>query len=155
MRKSPNTAIYIFGWPSFLGGADTKLAHLLKLLHRDYRITVVPNDSFRLRERVWTRFMDRLGVRYANLRQLPKKLKGYCLAMCNPRFFTEGLAQAAKERGLQVVWSSEMVWHHDGEVDGVKAGLVDKVLYVSDVQKRRLSEGYGSTPSFITGNYID
>jgi hypothetical protein len=155
MRQAPATAIYIFGWPSFLGGADTKLAHLLTLLHRDYRITVIPNSASRLREKTWTRFMDKLGVRYGMLRELPKKMEGFALSLCNPRFFAGGLALAAKRRGLKTIWSSEMAWHHDGEVEAIKAGLVDKVLYVSEVQKRRLYQEYGNIPSVTTGNYID
>ena len=145
----------IFGWPSYLGGADTKLAHLLVLLHRDYRITVVPNDVFRLRETKWTRFMDRHGIRYARFGALPKKLEGFGLALCNPRFLNKGLAQRVKDRGLKMIWSGEMVWHHPGELEAIKAGVIDKVLFVSEVQRRRLIDAYGSTPSVLTGNFID
>lgn len=155
MHSSPNPSIYIFGWPSFLGGADTKLAHLLLLLHKEYRLTVIPNDAFRLKEKTWTRFMDRLGVRYARLRQLPKKLEGFALALCNSQFLNKGLVQRAKERGLTTVWSSEMAWHHSGEPGAIKKGLLDKVLYVSEVQKKKLHKLYGKLPSVIAGNYID
>jgi hypothetical protein len=147
--------LYIFGWPSFVGGADTKLAHLLPLLHREFDITAIPNDGGRLKEKVWTDLMDRLGIRYVVLGQLGRKLNGIALSLCNPHFFTAGLARRAKERGLKVIWSSEMTWHHRGELKAVKAGLVDKVLYVSEVQKERLSRGYGKLPSAMTGNYID
>jgi hypothetical protein len=149
------TAIYIFGWPSLLGGADTKLAHLLILLHEEYQLTVIPNDAGPLREKSWTRFMDRLGVRYALWQQLPKKLQGFALALCNGRFLREGIARRAKARGLTTIWSSEMGWHHPGELEAIKKGYVDRVLYVSDVQKQRLCRGYGNLPSFMTGNYID
>jgi len=155
MGSAPKTSVYIFGWPSFVGGADTKLAHLLTLLHKEYRFTVIPNDPFRLREKTWTALMDRLGVRYTLLGHLPKKLKGFALALCNDRFFGNRLAQKAKERGLTTIWSSEMAWHHNGEVEAIKQGLVDKVLYVSEVQKKRLCKTYGKLPSVITGNYID
>jgi hypothetical protein len=33
--------VYIFGWPGVLGGADTKLHHLLLLLHECCEFTVV------------------------------------------------------------------------------------------------------------------
>jgi hypothetical protein len=33
--------VYIFGWPGFVGGADTKLHHLLILLHECCELTVV------------------------------------------------------------------------------------------------------------------
>jgi len=155
MQAAASPAVYIFGWPSFVGGADTKLAHLLILLHKHYRITVIPNDVFRLRERYWTRFLGRLGVCYLPLRELPRKLEGYALSLCNPRFFSNGVVQKVKERGLRTIWSSEMMWHHDGELEAIKSGWVDKVLYVSEVQQRCLSKNYGALPSVITGNYID
>jgi len=147
--------IYIFGWPSFLGGADTKLAHLLVLLHREYRITVIPNDALRLREEYWTRFMDRLGVRYTRLHRLPKRLEGHALALCNPRFFTDGWARRAKERGLRVLWSGEMTWPLVGELEAIREGLVDRVLYASEVQRRILARHHGEVSWVTTGNYID
>jgi hypothetical protein len=30
--SNPKPKLFMFGWPSYLGGADTKLAHLLGLL---------------------------------------------------------------------------------------------------------------------------
>ncbi len=152
-RKPPS--LYVFGWPGFLGGADTKLAHLLRLLHRHYRITVIPNDAERLAEEIWTRFLDRLGIAYSTLRALPRKLEGFGLALCNERFFTDGIAKRVRARGLQIVWSSEMMWHHRGEAEAAKAGLIDQVLYVSEFQRRALSRAYHRIPGLITGNYID
>jgi glycosyltransferase involved in cell wall biosynthesis len=146
--------IYVFGWPSFLGGADTKLAHLLVLLHRHFRITVVPNDAPRLREKTWTDFLDRLGVRYLALESLPRKVRGFGLSLCNDRFFTEQIAHRAKARGLELIWSSEMMWHHQGELEAVRSGVVDKVLFTSKLQREALSKGYGNFPGMITGNYV-
>jgi glycosyltransferase involved in cell wall biosynthesis len=147
-------AVYVFGWPSFLGGADTKLAHLVVLLHRDFDLTLIPNDAFRLREKVWTRYLDRYGVRYCLRRDLPRRLQGVALALCNDRFFTDGYIHQARAKGLKVIWSSEMMWHHEGELEAVKQGLIDKVLYVSELQKSFLGKGYGKLASAITGNYV-
>ena len=36
--------LYLFNWPSHVGGADTKVAHLLLLLYRDFDITMVPSS---------------------------------------------------------------------------------------------------------------
>lgn len=152
--------VYVFGWPSSLGGADTKLAHLLLLLHGRYALTCIPNDEWHLHDRTWTTFLDDLGVRYALLDSLPSNLDGVGLAICNDHFFSRAIAHRAKERGLRVIWSSEMMWHHAGELDAVGAGLVDMVLYTSDFQKTALAPGYlaargAELPSAITGNYID
>lgn len=147
--------LYIFGWLSHIGGADTKLAHLLRLLHRRVRITVVPNDETRLREREWVRALEALGVDATVLGRLPRKLNGVALSMSNTRFFSDRIAHRAKERGLRIVWSSEMMWHHEGEIDAVREGVIDHVLYVSDLQRSVLEPGYAGLPGTITGNYVE
>lgn len=152
---APKPQLFIFGWPSFLGGADTKLAHLLVLLHAHLEITVVPNENRHLHNKTWTKFLDKLGVKYSMLDRLPPKLHGFGLSLSNEYFFTQRIAHRAKERGLQMIWSSEMMWHHAGELDAVKQGIVDTVLYTSEFQKAHLAPGYGQLPGFITGNYID
>ncbi len=147
--------LYIFGWPSHLGGADTKLTHLLQLLHGCCDITVVPNENRHLHSKGWTRYLDRLTVKYSVIEKLPARLPGVALAMSNQCFFTRRIAHRAKERGLKIVWSSEMMWHHEGELDAVRDGVIDQVLYTSEFQKSALSANYGKLPWAITGNYID
>ena len=139
----PRPSLYCFNWPSHVGGADTKFTHLLLLLHRHYDITVVPNRREQLLQLPWRKFLKRLGVCAAWLADLPKKLRGTALSLCNGEFFGGGLACEAKARGLRVVWSSEMMWHHPGEIAAVACGLVDRVLYVSEVQRAALERGYG------------
>ena len=39
--------LYFFNWPSNVGGADTKVTHLLVLLHQHYDITMIPNTRDR------------------------------------------------------------------------------------------------------------
>lgn len=137
-----------------MGGADTKLAHLLLLLHKHVSFTVVPNVSAQLKETKWRQFLHGLGIRTALIGQLPTRQSGYALALSNQCFFTHGIARRAKECGLKVVWSSEMMWHHAGEAEAVADGFVDVVLYVSELQRRVLEPGYGKLPSFLTSNYI-
>ena len=155
MKERDRPKLYIFGWPGFLGGADTKMSHLVDLIHRHYEIVQVPNDAFRLKEKVWTDYLDKRGVRYCLMDELPRRLEGVGLGLCNPRFFMEKICHRAREEGLRIIWSSEMMWHHEGELEAVEAGLIDKVLYVSEVQKRYLGRGYGDLPYAITGNYIN
>ena len=140
MKKPP---LYFFNWPSNVGGADTKVTHLLLLLHRDYDITMVPNTREQLLQLGWWKFLKRLGVKTALWNDLPKKLSGVALSLCNGKFLGEGIVLQAKQRGLRVIWSSEMMWHHGPEIAGVMFGVIDKVLYVSEVQKQLLAAGYG------------
>jgi hypothetical protein len=94
--------LFIFGWPGWVGGADTKLAHLIPLLCRDFSITVIPNRAELLRQQEWVDYLRRHGATCCSLAELGGKLDGAALAMCNARFFTDGLAAMAKERGLRV-----------------------------------------------------
>jgi glycosyltransferase involved in cell wall biosynthesis len=152
---SAKPSVWIFGWPGFVGGADTKLHHLLLLLHAHCHLTVVPNDARLLQMPFWTGLMDRLGVKYALLESLPPRLEGFALALCNESFFTDRIAHRARERGLKIVWSGEMMWPLAGEVEGVREGLVDKVLYVSELQRARLSPEHNRVSWQIAGNYVE
>jgi hypothetical protein len=151
-RRKP---LYIFGWPSFVGGADTKLVHLLPLLKDRFEVTVIPNYPDQLGERTWTDYLKKLKMKSCLIDDLPRKLKGTALSLCNGAFFNDRIAHRAKEKGLRIVWSSEMMWHHGGEEEAAKAGVIDKVLYVSDLQKKYLAKGYGTLPSAMTGNFVN
>ncbi len=147
--------LYLFGWPSWYGGADTKAAHLLQLLAGHVDITVIPNDATSLGDPDWTPLLAKWGVQCATLESLPEQLSGVALGMCNDLFFANRICSAARHRGLKIVWSSEMMWHHAEEIDFIKAGEVDRLLYVSEVQKRTLNyESFCNVPTRITGNYI-
>ena len=141
MKARPK--VYLFNWPSALGGADTKVAHLLRLLHADYDWTVIPNSGETLRKQWrWRRWMERMGVRTAAWGDLPRKLSGTGLSICNTWWLTDGRIAEAKQRGLRLVWGSEMMWHHTAELGAVAAGLLDAVLYVSGEQRAALEPGY-------------
>jgi len=150
--------LYFFNWPSNVGGADTKMVHLLRLLHRDYEITMVPNREEQFEQQRWREFLDSLEVRYCRYENLPERLEGWAVSLCNVKFFEEGKAVEMRRRGLKVAWSSEMMWHHDGELGYMLLRWVDKVLYVSPVQRAALEGGYatalGNPAAFAGGGYV-
>ena len=125
-----------------MGGADTKLAHLLWLLHQDYDITVVPNVRVQLEQAHWRAWLRELGVKAAVLEDLPHKLSGWGLSLCNGAFWGEGVGVEAHRRGLKIAWSNEMMWHHPAEIAAVRLGLVEAVLYTSEVQRLKLEAGF-------------
>lgn len=134
--------LYFFGWPSNVGGASTRLAHLLCLLAPHYHITVVPPGPAVLRDRPWVDFIEGLGCRCMTWRQLPARLEGWAVAMCYAKFLRQGLAVEAKCRGLKVAWSNDMMWHFPLELGTVFSGAVDAVMYVSPAQRAALEPGY-------------
>ena len=149
----PRLSLYFFGWPSYVGGADTKLAHLLLLLHGHYDITVVPNTREQLGQADWRAWLAGLGVRAALLEELPEKLSGWAVSLCNGAFWTDGIGPEARRRGLKVAWSSEMMWHHPGERMAAVWGMIDKVLYTSEVQRAALEAGYEGTAAAVGRAY--
>jgi Glycosyl transferases group 1 len=146
--------LYIFGVPGKMGGAATKIRHLIYLLKDDFEITVVLNRVSWFKVSEVTGFLKKQGVRFCLLKDLPKELNGVALAICELDFFTTGGAREVKRRGLRLVFSNEMMWEFKGEADAVRAGLIDKVLFVSDFQAATFAELYRGIPSAIPGNYV-
>lgn len=134
--------LYFFNWPSDVGGADTKLVHLLPLLAQWSEITLVPNDAARMEDSRWREWVAAHGLRTALRDELPDRLEGWAVSLCNEAFFSKGIAFDMRRRGLKVAWSSEMMWHFPAEVGAVMFGWVDVVMYVSAVQRAKLEPGY-------------
>jgi len=147
--------VYLFGTPGNLGGASTKICHLVRLLHKDFQITIVPNQIGACKDKEVIRLTHRYDVRCVPLRDLPKRLQGVALGICDHDFFVSNRAREAKARGLKVVWSNEMMFEFKGEAEAVKDGLIDRVLFTSEFQADVFAEMYSGVASFVTGNYID
>ncbi len=141
--RDTKDAVYVFGWPSNIGGASTRLSGLLHLLSDDYTLTLVPDDGVNLDEhQEWCCYLESLGVAVERLIDLPKSLQGWALAMCNRSFIEEKRVFEARKRGLKVAWSNDMMWHFEGELDMVFLGAFQKIIYVSDSQRAVLEPGY-------------
>jgi glycosyltransferase involved in cell wall biosynthesis len=147
--------LYLFGIPGKIGGASTKIAHLIKLLHRDFNIMVVPPGIGYCKDRNLKGLLEPYGVAAVLLKDLPRRLEGIGLAVCNQHFFTSGAAREAKARGLKLVWSNEMMFPFKGEAEAAREGLIDRVLFVSEFQAEAFAEMYDGVPKCHTGNYID
>ncbi len=78
----------------------------------------------------------------ASLNELPGRLEGWGVAICNADFISSGRAAEARRRGLRLAWSNEMMWTFREEQGALILGLFDAVLYVSDAQRRALEPLY-------------
>lgn len=154
------TNLYIFQWISDLGGADTRLKELLILLKNNFNITCIPNDSFRLKEKHNTDFLDYHGIKYCLLEDLPQKLSGFAYANCNFRLFKEKeRINFIKDSGLKFLWSNDMMWTANEELVAIKENKVDCCLFTSIFHKNHLySSIINSNPNqktFVIDNYFD
>jgi glycosyltransferase involved in cell wall biosynthesis len=134
--------LFFFGWPSNVGGASTKMAHVLCLLAPHYDVTVVPPGPEVLRDREWRDFLERIGCGIALWSELPARLDGWAVGMCYDKFLQGHLCLEAKQRGLRVAWSNDMMWHFPMELGTICAGAMDAVMYVSAAQREALEPGY-------------
>ena len=134
--------LYFFGWPGRIGGADTKLAHLLPLLRAEFNITVVAPTPHCGSDAAGTHLLRSLSIPWAPLNELPPRLSGWGVALCHGEFFSSGAASEARRRGLQLAWSNEMMCLFPTESGALTLGLCDAVLYVSEAQRRLLEPQY-------------
>jgi glycosyltransferase involved in cell wall biosynthesis len=148
-------SLYICGVPGKVGGAATKIAHLVRLLYKHFKITIVVPAPGLCKDKEVKQLLEPYDVGCVALKELPKQLEGVALAMCDPHFFTSGRIRDVVARGLNVVWSNEMMFPFKGEAEAVKEGLVDRVLFVSEFQANAFANVYRGIPSFVTGNYVD
>lgn len=150
-------SLFIYGIPGPVGGADTKLDHTLPLFTKMGfdQVMCIANAPSQLENKVWMNYLDSLGVKHGLKEDIKNDNPGdIALSLCNDYFFVDGFCDHAKSKGFEVIWSSEMMWHHKKELEYVNKGMVDKLLYVSEVQKSKLTYPEG-IPTYITGNYVD
>jgi len=152
--------LYIFQWPSDLGGADTRLVDLLVLLSKKYNIVVVPNYDDQLLQLKWVDFLNGINVKFVSWNDLPGKCDSVALSFCNFQLFKEWWRiKRIKDIGFRFVWSNDMMYHIDDEIRAVGEGLVDSVIYTSEFHKSVLSPDFKkankSVKEFIIPNYID
>jgi hypothetical protein len=163
IEDSSKPKLYVFSWPSYLGGADTKLDHTLSLLCEFMDITCIPNHAKQLEQKDWIDSLSQRGIKAISREDfiaLPDKLEGSALSFSNGSFVSgANLCRLAKSKGLKVYWGSEMMWHFPGELENIKQGNIDVVLYASKFNREKLEEEYIQTnpyiESYVVGNYID
>ena len=84
--------VYLFNWPCPVGGAGTKVTHLLRLLANDYDWTCVPNTAEQYADVKVRRWLARRGIKAARWEELPQRLDGWGLCICNTWWLLEGRA---------------------------------------------------------------
>src|SRR6266511_935525 len=122
-------SLFVYGAPHTIGGASTKIAHLIRLLQGVFRINVVLPHPDALKDKVVKKLTSPYGVSCVLLKDLPEKLEGTALAVCVADFFAARTAHELKTRGLKLVWSNTMMFPFKGEAEAAKEGLIDRVLF--------------------------
>lgn len=149
-----NSDLFVFGVPGPIGGASTKLRDIIRMLRTDFDITVVLGDTGYTKAREVTYFLEKEQVSYLLRKQFHTHSRGVALGVCEQDFFSSGTAVRVKEAGLKLVWSNEMMWEFEGEAEAVKEGLVDRVLFLSEIQQEAFAHIYKDVDQVIIRNHI-
>ena len=142
--------IWVAGFPSLLGGADTELDHLIDLLRaHDVPVVLVPmfGAADAMRDSVLARgcrvetyrpdiFADRIVVSF-----------------CNGRFLERLPEIHAAGRPARVIWFNCMTFLFKSEKTAHAAGLIDTFGFVSDYQYRLLGPQLAAIRPFEALDY--
>ena len=147
--------LFIYGIPGTVGGAATKIRDIIRLLRSDFEITVVMSDVKYFKSSEVISFLKQYGIKACSRRDVPKELSGcVALGICELDFFVSGTAQEIKKRGMRLVWSNEMMWEFKGEREAVANGVVDRVLFLSEIQRDAFFEIYRNIDSILIRNFV-
>jgi glycosyltransferase involved in cell wall biosynthesis len=127
--------VWVAGFPSFYGGADTELDHLIDLL-RAYEVEVNLVPMFGVDERMLESVRER-GCKVWDYRHDIFKDRTV-VSYCNGEFLEHLPAIVRHGRPAQVIWFNCMTWLFELEREAHSRGWIDRFGFVSEFQKRCL-----------------
>lgn len=132
--------LWIVGYPSFVGGADTELDHQIDLWTEfKWEIHLCPVDGFSP-ENHDPKMVDSVKERGCIVHQfdVDKFKDKVILAMCNDGLLKQlsNIHIAGKPKA--VIWANCMTWPMDAEKMCHRLGLIDYYIFQSHYQKQRL-----------------
>lgn len=134
--------IFVAGYPSSIGGANTELWHTLKLW-RSHGVEVTCLALWEEPDPHWRRKVDGIGCRTTvgaleDIPQIDGLAGSIVVAFCNS-FFLESLRAFDKLR-CRVVWVGCMTWQFPDEKLWTRVcGMLDAYVFQSDYQKAQLA----------------
>jgi len=132
--------LFICGYPSAVGGANTELWHTVKLW-RSYGLGVTLIPTWKA-DSQWRRRLDQIGCQTVesnpdDLQNLPGLPGSSVVAMCNTKFLA--VAERFRELGCRIVWLGCMNWLFPEErLHYRKFGIFDRHVFQSRYQRDQL-----------------
>jgi hypothetical protein len=126
--------VFVIGYPSDVGGANTELWHTVKLWRRfGLGVTLIPTGE---PDPQWRMRLDGIGCRTAvGGRQWA--VGGVVVAFCNERFLAA--ADRFRAMGCRIVWLGCMNWLFPAErLHYVRHGCFDRHVFQSRYQRQQL-----------------
>jgi hypothetical protein len=139
MGNAPS--IFVCGYPSDVGGANTELWHTVKLWRRfGAAVTLLPTATV---NPVWRGRLDAIGCRTCpcnadDLASVPGLAGGVVVALCNTKFLR--IAERFRELGCKIVWLGCMNWLFPEErLHYRKHGPFQRHVFQSRYQQEQLA----------------
>jgi len=127
--------IWVAGYPSFVGGADTELDHMIDLWRaHDVAVHLVPTCP---PDPAMKQLCDDRGCRTHDYRDDIFRDK-LVISFCNGELLKRLPQIARAGRPRTVLWANCMTWNFDDELQAHEQGLIDLYLFQSDYQRRML-----------------
>jgi len=137
--KSP--PIYVIGYPSYVGGADTELWHTLRLWRTaGMNVRIIPTWHANTE---WKPRLESIGISTCqiggpeNLASIPDLAGSTVISFCNGDFLN--CVERLKQLDCRVVWANCMTWIFPKEIDHYeKHGPFDGYIFQSEYQRQEL-----------------
>jgi glycosyltransferase involved in cell wall biosynthesis len=127
--------IWVAGYPSVVGGADTELDHQIDLWRRyDVEVHLVPMPA---EPRGMRSSCDARGVHTHAYDPTVFKDK-LVVSYCNDAFLKALPEIVRRGRPAQVIWFNCMTWTFPAELEAIEQGWLDRLGFVSAYQERLL-----------------
>ncbi|MFM7796880.1 MAG: glycosyltransferase, partial [Candidatus Nitrosotenuis sp.] len=128
-------SLWIAGFPSFLGGADTELLHNIDLW-REYDIDVNLVPMFGCDPKI-KEYVTNLGCKVYDYDKTIFKDK-IVASWCNGQFLKNLLEIMKYGKPSQVLFANCMTWLFNAEKEAHQKGWIDKFIFVSNYQEKLL-----------------
>jgi glycosyltransferase involved in cell wall biosynthesis len=132
--------VFVIGYPSDIGGANTELWHTVKLWRRfGLPVTLVPTWQA---DPLWKARLDSIGCRTVvsnpdDLENVPGLAGGVVVSLCNTKFLA--VADRIRRLGCRVVWLGCMNWLFPAErLHCTRHGCFDRHVFQSRYQRDQL-----------------
>lgn len=143
-------SVWVAGFPSYLGGADTELDHLIDLF-RMHRVDVHLVPMFGADAAMRQSVLDR-GCHIHDYRDdifVGKTV----ISFCNGEFLARLPAIVAAGRPATIIWFNCMTWMFDAERHAHEMGWIDYFGFQSEYQRRWLAPHLSHVRPFRSFDY--
>lgn len=139
-ENAPDPEIWIAGYPSFVGGADTEMDHQITLWrHAGIEVHLCPPDGFDPKGHD-PKMVESVNNRGCQTHQYEHGIFADKLvfALCNDQILKKAPTITLTGRPAKLVWGNCMTWTMDAEKEAHELGLIDLHVYQSEYQRKRI-----------------